>query len=296
MFDFTTETILNDLSRVSVLTDTQDASLATGEKALYVKRQNKYRLANVKSIFKSPGYNPVLEVGTVALPAAVAVGELYRINIDVILSGSQNAEYTRWAVNKGKPFFVEYLVATASAAVDTHGPLIAAFANKALKKEGRSDVVITYNATTDKLEVTSTNEYQRIVGLLVEKYNAPTFEFDVIAIGTTKTSGLEGFGTSWFLTKNIKLPTVENIRFMGEHQDELPVVGALYDQYSIQLEVARNITGQGAVGQTMTSRTTHIFYIINTQSVAFEALVTSAFGNSTIVNAVSKAIVNPVVV
>jgi len=289
MFDFTTETILNDLSRVSVLTDTQDASLAIGEKALYIKRQNKYRSANVKNIFKSAGYNPVLEVAHVSVPASVAVGDLLRINIDVILSGSQNAEYTRWAVNKGKPFFVEYLVATASAVVDTHGPLIAAFANKALKKEGFSDIVISYNATSDKLEVTATNEYQRIVGASIEKYNAVTFEFDVVTTATIKTAGLEGFGTSWFLTKNIKLPTVENMRFMGEHQDELPIANSLYDQYSIFLESARNITGQGAVGQAMVSKTVHVIYVLSSLSSTFEALINDGLGNTKLKNAQTNA-------
>ncbi len=289
MFDFTTETILNDLTRVGIVDDTQDASLAVGEKALNVKRLKKFRPAEVKSIYKSAGYAAVNEVAHVTVPTSVTAGDVYRVNIDCLLLGSQDAEYTRWAVNKGKPFLAEYLVLATSATVDTHGPLIATSINNALKKQGFSDVVVSYNATSDKIEITATNEYQRFAAVYIEKYNTVTFEFDIVQTGTIKTIGKEGFGTSWFLTKNIRLPTVENMRFMGEFQDELPIANSLYTQYSITIENLRNITGQGAVGQRMTSKTVHIFYVLSTLVSSFEASIATVFGSSAIIDAISGA-------
>lgn len=293
MFDFTTENILNDLSRVSTIDHSTDPGLAVGDKALFIKRLNKFKASNLVSIYRSVGYAPVNEVAKITLPATFVAGEVYRLNVDLILSGgSQSGDYSRWAVFKGKPIQGEYLVVTASAASqDAFGAAFAASLNKVLKKQGVSDIVITYDSTANQVILTATNEYQRFLSANLEKLDQTNFDgdYDVVATGAVTTTGKEGFGTSWYLTKNIRLPTLENLRFMGENQDEKPIDNSIYDQYVIQYKVQRNIGGQGVVGEKNTSTTTHVLYVLHSLAATFEGYLTTVFGTSALVDASTGA-------
>jgi hypothetical protein len=44
-------------------------------------------------------------------------------------------------------------------------------------------------------------------------------------------------------------------------EDEMPVIGASYDQFVLTYRVDRGVMGLGAVGATATSETTHIFWV-----------------------------------
>ena len=74
------------------------------------------------------------------------------------------------------------------------------------------------------------------------------------------------------------MPTLANTGWTALHQDERPIPGGLYTQYSLKQAVKRGeLQGMGAVGQEMTSVTTHVFYVLNgTVSAAFEAACATA--------------------
>lgn len=292
MFDFSTETILNDLSRVSVLAQAQDPTLGASEKALYIKKLNKFKKNEVSAIYKTVATNPVNEVAHVSLPASVTglANGHFRLSINVQLSGSENGDYSRWAVYKGKPFDVEALVGSADPAnIDALGNDLAAKFARGFRKLG--DVAITYNATSDKIEIAATNEFQRIKATL-EKFDKEIGDFVKVADSTIKTAGAQGVGTSNYILKNLRLPTFENVRHVGENMDERPVANSLYDQYSFRLSAQRNFTGQGAVGQKIESITTHTLFVLRSQASAFEALITEAFGAGSIVLAKTNVAVN----
>ncbi len=294
MFDFTTENILNDLSRVSTIDHSTDPGLAVGDKALFIKRLNKFKSSSLIGLYKSAGYNPVKEVATIAVPSVVSglAGSVYRLHVDIVLSGgSQDGDYSRWAVFKGKPLYAEYLVVTDPANQDAFGAALAASWEKVLKRQGVDQVTITYDATGNNIVVTAINEYQRFVYSALEVLDQTNFDgdYNVVALGTVSVAGKEGFGTSWFLTKNIRLPTLENLRFMGENQDEKPIEGALYNQYTIQYKTQRNIGGQGAVGEKNSSTTTHVLYVLQTLASTFEANLATVFGTSALVDGTTGA-------
>ena len=126
----------------------------------------------------------------------------------------------------------------------------------------------------------------------IEKFDAEKYhgmgEYSVVkslkSLGDPKTSnanvtnteegffpGKEGFGTYSFLLHNLRIPTSMRTRAFGVNQDETPIVGAKYNQYTIHYCVDRGILGSNAVGDTVQSKTTHVFYVNDTLATDFEA-------------------------
>lgn len=270
-----------------------DGQVPTGDKALFIKRLNKYLKSNAGRVWRRVATSPVNEVATIALPATANTGGVYRLSLDVTMSGSYPIDYDRWAINKGKPFYVEALVATGTYTDAQLVAILAPLFIKGLKKyNGQNITDVVPAAATGSITVTAANEYMRFKGAIIEKSATDGESWTTIATGTVTTSGVEGFGTAWFITKNLRIPTQEATRFYGLDQDERPVNGVLYNQYTFQYDAARNFTGQGAVGQTIRSKTTHVLYIPSTLATTFEASITSAFGAGTIFDAQSKLAVN----
>jgi hypothetical protein len=83
--------------------------------------------------------------------------------------------------------------------------------------------------------------------------------------------GIEGFGTFDHLRKDYRLPTAENGRWLRIDEDNYPIKGTIYNQYTIKVETDRGITGQSVVGQPGTSITTHIFWVPQSLASTFEA-------------------------
>lgn len=291
MFDWTTETILNDLSRVVVLDDTDDPTIPTGEEVVFIKKLGRFPEPTstsgrrTVSATKAVGTNPVNEIATLdlsGLTLADLTGKVIRLALDVVLSGSEQGAYARWDVYKGQPFYVEYFVATTPASIGALATALATAFNAGLKKGDVPQVVVAAAGTN--LTVTATNEYQRFKGANLELIDtAYDSDATLLVEGTVTTAGKEGFGTSWFITKNLRLPTVEAIRFVGEFQDERPIANSLYNQYVFTLEADRGFTGQSAVGQKLQSKTTHTIYVLSTQAAAFESLVTPVVGTLTVI-------------
>lgn len=120
------------------------------------------------------------------------------------------------------------------------------------------------NSTTGYTTLTGAESYQVLQDLLAAGKDA-----DVV--DATLTEGSVGFGTTRQLMKNHRLPTIANTSWFASHQDERPVPGGEYNQYQMTIETERDNMGTSAVGQTVISKTNHIFYILNgSVSDAFE--------------------------
>lgn len=120
------------------------------------------------------------------------------------------------------------------------------------------------NSTTGYTTLTGAESYQVLQDLLAAGK-------DVAVADATLTEGSVGFGTTRQLMKNHRLPTIANTSWFASHQDERPVPGGEYNQYQMTIETERDNMGTSAVGQTVISKTNHIFYILNgSVSDAFE--------------------------
>lgn len=258
-----------------------------GNKALEVTRVAKYVDKFITQIYRNPYVAPVMEVATGTVPTGgIAAGVVYRLVIDVILTqGSQSAEYARWSIHKGKPFYLEARSLTSiSNTTNAATELVKQF-NLGLKKANidEKDLTITSNAAT--ILVTAKSEFVRFKFIAIETKSSigsgpgedlegdPAnyfIQFDASTATPAEakfvisTPGVEGFGTYNYMISNLRIPTVEQTRFAGIFQDQAPIPGAKYTQFSLTYTADRKITGTQAVGGKTTSETTHVFYILDT--------------------------------
>jgi len=265
-----------------------DPGVPAGDKALYIKRLNKFLASNTPVVYKNLGYSAVKEIATITVPAGAQAAGVYRLNLSVIMSGAYPITYDRWAINKGKPFYVEVNMA-ATADATTFATVFAAGVTAGLIKfngEVINDIVVT--ASGANIVITGANEYQRFKYAAIENYvldpiYGDTYDFSAYAVGAVTTPGKEGFGTSWYLTKNVRIPTQEATRFFGEDQDERPVIGSVYNQYVLKYVAQRNIGSLDYVGGQGVSNTDHILWVPQTLASTFEAFLVSAFGAGKVV-------------
>lgn len=202
-----------------------------------------------------------------------------RIELYVRLSGSNNSYYSNDFVFKGKPFYIEFPIYRG----DDEAKLakrIAAVAKKyqnmvyefpmlkvyASKEDGTKDAAGTF------VTIEGTDEYQVVRKAELQWYNpsAQTFDccayfgrFDLENYGAVVRQGNQGFGTYRQIVKDLRLPTAYNTRWTRLIQDETPVVGGHYTQYTIKMCVNRGIMGSDAVGEVTKSLTNHVFYVLD---------------------------------
>ena len=291
MFQFTTTNVINsdkDLTTGKALWVTKDAS--GGKPAsLNIKRVNNFVATNVIAIYKAVATDA--ENAKVTLDfsrvSGAAAGDVFRLHIYVGLSqASQSSLYANDLQWKGKPFSVDFVWGTNAS--DTVAKLVKTINKYSAMVYNKKLLNVTSNSTYITIE--AVDEYQRFKFVNIEKFDAGAYhgmgEYNVVRslddltekdsnAEVTATAegyfvGKEGFGTYPFLLHNLRLPTYARNRWLGLNQDETPIVGAKYNQYTIYYCVNRGILGDNAVGDIVKSRTTHVFYVKQDLATAFE--------------------------
>lgn len=260
------------------------------------KRVNKFLKPNVVHIYKRAASDPVLGKVTFTMDNQ-GVGN-YRVALYIRLSGSQNSYYSNDFVFKGKPLMYEFAVKDASATAADIAKEAARVIEKIQTIYG--DHWIKASATGNNLVIEGMDEYQLFTKAEIQKFD-PTLntalvggEFVTIATAlpaddpdydevNTIVKSKEGFGTYWMILKDLRLPTLEARRFAALNEEELPVAGAKYNQYTIYYCKERGIMGGDAVGEVTKSMTTHVFYVKEDLAADFEA----ALGNIGTVEAIT---------
>lgn len=260
------------------------------------KRVNKFLKPNVVHIYKRAASNPVLGKVTFTMDNQ-GVGN-YRVALYIRLSGSQNSYYSNDFVFKGKPLMYEFAVKDTSATAADIAKEAARVIEKIQTIYG--DHWIKASANGNNLVIEGMDEYQLFTKAEIQKFD-PTLntalvggEFVTIATAlpaddpdydgvNTIVKSKEGFGTYWMILKDLRLPTLEARRFAALNEEELPVAGAKYNQYTIYYCKERGIMGGDAVGEVTKSMTTHVFYVKEDLAANFEA----ALGNIGTVEAIT---------
>lgn len=260
------------------------------------KRVNKFLKPNVVHIYKRAASDPVLGKVTFTMDNQ-GVGN-YRVALYIRLSGSQNSYYSNDFVFKGKPLMYEFAVKDASATAAD----IAKEAARVIEKIQTiyRDHWIKASVNGNNLVIEGMDEYQLFTKAEIQKFD-PTLntalvggEFVTIATAlpaddpdydgvNTIVKSKEGFGTYWMILKDLRLPTLEARRFAALNEEELPVAGAKYNQYTIYYCKERGIMGGDAVGEVTKSMTTHVFYVKEDLAADFE----TALGNIGTVEAIT---------
>lgn len=260
------------------------------------KRVNKFLKPNVVHIYKRAASDPVLGEVTFTMDNH-GVGN-YRVALYIRLSGSQNSYYSNDFVFKGKPLMYEFAVKDASATAADIAKEAARVIEKIQTIYG--DHWIKASANGNNLVIKGMDEYQLFTKAEIQKFD-PTLntalvggEFVTIATAlpaddpdcdgvNTIVKSKEGFGTYWMILKDLRLPTLEARRFAALNEEELPVAGAKYNQYTIYYCKERGIMGGDAVGEVTKSMTTHVFYVKEDLADDFE----TALGNIGTVEAIT---------
>lgn len=276
MFQYTNTIILNsNLDSSGTAKWTAQAETEDKPGSLDVKRVMKFVKDNVQAIYKRSASNPVLSTAEFDMSND---GEgVYRIAVYMRLSGSNNSYYANDMVFKGKPLAYEFSVTSDDTASE-----MAQKAKNAIDKITSlyGDKYITVETKNSKLIIKGTDEHQIFTIAKLQKFD-PTVNSALIGgefvdnLEATINNGTPGFGTYAQIIKDLRLPTMEAIRFGGVNQEELPILNAKYNQYTIYYCKDRGIMGSDAVGDTVTSKTTHVFFVNTDIATEFEA----ALGN-----------------
>lgn len=255
--------------------------------ALKIKRDFVFVKDCVKAIRKRTGYNAVMCKATIdfADPAFLATlktggAKTYcRLDIYLGVEGAEPYIYSTPWVQKGMPFWIEFTVKETDKA-----PTIAKNVADMLKKNHVflcDKDLINVSVSDSKLTLEGATEYQRFRKIEISTFDAyddyanKVAELDpnkVAELDPTKTAatdiklderGKNSFGTYSQIIKDLRLPTAANYQWTHIRQMETPIVGAIYNQYIVEYEAPATNDGLHAVGQRMTSFTTHVFWVKN---------------------------------
>lgn len=267
MFQYTNTIVLNSLKDETTGLD----KIVEGPDYVEVRRVNKYLKSNVSAMYKRAASDPVIGKAefTITNPGA----GIYRLKLYMRLSGSQNSYYANDFVFKGKPFVYEFRITSASTKAADVAKEIKRVIDKIQAFYG--DKYIKVETSDAKLIIHGVDEYQLFTEAKIQKLNTAANNpltnevFEDVTEGTI-TKSVEGFGTYTHILKDLRLPTIEARKFEAVNQEELPVPGAKYNQYIIEYKVDRGLFGGAAVGQQVTSKTTHVFYVLDSLATKFE--------------------------
>ena len=291
MFQFTTTNVINsntDVTTGKPLWSVQDKT-STKPASLNVKRVNNFKSNNVVAIYKAEASEPELAKVTLDLSQISGTdGESYRLSVYIGLTqASQESRYANDLILKGKPFTVDFVWKTSAA--DVAKNLVKVIDKYAVMVYGEKLLNVSYSGAY--LTIEAVNEYQRFRKVNIEKFDKDAYfgrgEYNAVRTledltkqaskdtlnGTTEGYfvGKEGFGTYSYLLHNLRIPTAMRTRAFGVNLDENPIIGAKYNQYTIHYCTNRGVLGTNAVGDTVKSVTTHVFYVKSDLASDFEA-------------------------
>lgn len=267
MFNYTSTTIINankdynNPSQPLIVVGDGDNGIATG--SVLIKRLGTFKADNIVSITKAAPISEKNPKATIDLSrVTVKAGNIYRLALYVGLSGSQNSYYANDFVYKGKPFYVEAVApstdkaALIDAIIDNAKKYITMVYEVELVKLSKSgsSLVIDGIEGCQQFKLAELQEWSDDAVL------PAAGKWTAIAEGTIE-AGEPGFGTYKYLLHNHRLPTGANLRYEHIIMDEVPVLGAEYTQFILRMSVNRGVMGGAAVGQTVTSNTTHCFWV-----------------------------------
>ena len=129
------------------------------------------------------------------------------------------------------------------------------------------------------------DEFQRISLEVNELVDGGT-EFDkVVSVDASisKFTGKQGFGDWYHITKDLRLPTVENVGWARMNNHEMPVMGTLYTQYILEYTAETN-NPNGFIGDKVNAGTIHVFWVPAALTTAFETQLGSNGANATLLS------------
>ena len=291
--NFQTQTIINsnldpDSGKGVVLFESKKEKVDGVEKdVLKIKRDFLFVKDNVDCIRKRKGYAAELCEATIDFTKLTSVvptdhadnlvptnGVNYcRLDIYIGIEGAEPYIYSTPWYHKGKPFWVEFLAKNGDQAKD-----IADRLEKTIKSnhifQVDKDLIKVTNDGAGKITLTGATEYQRFRKVTLNIFEANADYADEVATMNPNeivasdaialvTKGKNAFGTYSQIVKDLRLPTAANYQWLATRKVEIPIVGAVYNQYIIEYHAPANSHPLSVVGGRLDSHTTHVFWVKN---------------------------------
>lgn len=232
--------------------------------------------SNVKFIYKRAWEVP--EYATIKFDMDKAVKALgtnpsgiERLSFSYEVVGSNDVIYVDAYSRHKVPFNVEFPVSASDNAAD--------LATKVVKIINKYQIALKgskiFDATVDGnfVVITAKDEYLRVASAMLEHYNEQANSYDCCTSfgdfqkssdGIVVNEGKPGNGTYRQLVKDLWIPTDAHRAWESPFDDEAPMPGANYNEYTITMCVERpGLGGQSAVGQVIASETMHTFYVLD---------------------------------
>ena len=232
--------------------------------------------SNVKFIYKRAWEVP--EYATIKFDMDKAVKALgtnpsgiERLSFAYEVVGSNDVIYVDAYSRHKVPFNVEFPVNATDNAAD--------LATKVVKIINKYQIALKgskiFDATVDGnfVVITAKDEYLRVASAMLEHYNEQANSYDCCTSfgdfqkksdGVVVNEGKPGNGTYRQLVKDLWIPTDAHRAWETPFDDEAPMPGANYNEYTITMCVERpGLGGQSAVGQVIASETIHTFYVLD---------------------------------
>ena len=283
--NFQTQTIINsnldpDSGKGVVLFESKKEKVDGVEKdVLKIKRDFLFVKDNVDCIRRRKGYAAELCEATIdftkltsVVPTDHEVNYL-RLDIYIGIEGAEPYIYSTPWYHKGKPFWVEFL-----AKKGDNAQALADRLEKTIKSnhifQVDKDLIKVANDGAGKITLTGATEYQRFRKVTLNIFEADANYADLVtelnpnevvasdAIALV-TKGKNAFGTYSQIVKDLRLPTAANYQWLATRKVEIPIVGAVYNQYIIEYHAPANSHPLSVVGGRLDSYTTHVFWVKN---------------------------------
>lgn len=258
--------------------------------AVNVWRNGQYDLAKIGKITKTKGYKGenaklVLDCSKLIAKAEDGVQDLglYQLTFKVEMDGKFLSD---WASPEYNGFYKPFVVGldVNEVNVEKMAEYLCEQINLALA-ENNKFIKVSYEG--NELTIEATDNY-----MILKPENFKFEKYEVVGCDTclgeyipkpikeewftTVKPGKQPFATGAWLLENQRLPNSNNFRYFG-FNDEIPVAGAIYVQYSFDYTSDRpGLGGHSGVGQGITAITNHTFFVIESAAKDFETAFAGA--------------------
>ena len=265
MFQFTTQTIINSENLVDIegnpLVDNSGKNVerwSADENKIDILGVGTLQKKYITHVFHKEATDRVLEKAELKITGAVAKGDIVRLTITPSLRDKTDPEYVNSSLMFKHPQVIDIEVVNPAKVAEELAKAI-----KGLRTEfGKS--MFSVSGSGKVLTITAKDAHQRFAELKADKVEAPTGsllspKITNLGVGTIITHGKVGFGDYFWMTRRVVIPTSQNRSFFGIKQDERPIEGATYDQFTIHYA---SPTGIKDVNRgNYISEVTHVFWV-----------------------------------
>lgn len=287
MFDFQKEVIINS----NLLDDGVNPRfmVMNGPVKLFrVLRCADYRKEGLVEgvIYKTPAEKGQVASAAFNLPTKEGT---YRVVIGITLIGKYLADYAMPWSNFGKAVLAEFEVSAEDLGKtkELQEKMIKAIEmaipeNYRYVRVSAEDSNKVLVSCTDSHQVITVAELQEQRGISCPD-SCTEKQYVTVDKAVEVTKNKMEIGTAAWLQENLRFPSYPNIRYAALNEEEYPVNGGLYTQFSFLYCMPRKgLHGQGTVGQALKSVTTHTFYVLSSLVDKFEEDLKKVFGDDSI--------------